>query len=104
MPVLAGLLSGLFFSIVGFLGKFLTKKLAVVVALIAAIVALTSAVYSAITGLFAGIEYVMPQAIVNASCWILPDNMKACVSAMVVAKIFAYGYIWNVRIIQYKLL
>ena len=104
MPILASLLGSLFFSIVSFLAKFLTKKIAILTAVVLAAVALTSAFFSFVSGLFAGIEYLMPAVIDDALCWLLPANTKACVTAYLSARVAAYVYAWNIRILQWKLL
>ena len=104
MPVLAATLLGLFTGLVTFFVNFLSKRLAIAVALLVAVVALTGAVYSAIVGLLGGIAYVMPNFVNDGICWLLPSNLNACISAMIVGKVIEYGYIWNVKIIQWKLL
>ena len=104
MPILASLLGSLFFSIVSFLARFLTKKIAILTAVVLAAVALTSAFFSFVSGLFAGIEYLMPAVIDDALCWLLPANTKACVTAYLSARVAAYVYAWNIRILQWKLL
>ncbi len=104
MQILASLLGRLILSIASFLGKFLTMRLAIVGAVVFAAVALTSAFFSFVSGLFAGIEYLMPDEINDAFCWLLPANTKACVTAYLSARVAAYVYGWNIRILQWKLL
>lgn len=103
MPILASLLGSLFFSIVSFLAKFLTKKIAILAAVILAAIALTTAFFTFLSGLFAGIAYVMPDVINDAMCWLVPSNFKACVTAYLAARVVAWAYGWNIKILQWKL-
>ena len=98
MPILASLLGSLFFSIVSFLARFLTKKIAILAA-----VALTTAFFTFLSRLFAGIAYVMPDFINDALYWLVPGNFKACVTAYLAARVAAWAYGWNIKILQWKL-
>lgn len=104
MPVLAGIIGSLIFSIASFLGKFITKRIAILAAVIAAAVALTAAFFSGLSALFSTIEYAMPAVIQDSMCWIVPGNFKACVSAYVAARVAAWAYGWNIAFLQMKLL
>ena len=104
MPLLAGAILGLFSALVAFFAKIFTKRIALAAALLVAVIALTTALYTAVTGLLTGITYAMPSFVNNAMCWLMPDNLNECVTVIVAAKILEYGYIWNVRIVQWKLL
>ena len=104
MPILAGILGSLIYSIASFLGKFLTKRVAILAAVIAAAVALTTAFFSGLSALFSTIEYAMPAVIQDSLCWIVPDNFKACLSAYIAARLIAWAYGWNITILQMKLL
>ena len=104
MPVLAGIIGSLIYSIASFLGKFLTKRIAILTAVIAAAVALTAAFFTALAGLFLTIEQATPAVIQDSLCWIVPGNFKTCISAYVAARVIAWAYSWNITILHLKML
>ena len=104
IPILAGILGGLFSALFQSLADVLTKRLALVVAGVAIIAGLTTAFFTLITGLFSAISAVAPNSLGLAISLVIPDNASACVSAIMTARMARWAYEWNVRIIQYKLL
>lgn len=104
MPILAGLIAAVVTALATFFANILTKKIALGVALLVAVIALTSAIYLTIEGLFTAITYAMPSFVQDGACWLLPSNLQACITAMVLAKIAQMAYIWNVKVLQWKLL
>ena len=103
IPLLAGIIGGLFTSFFTYLAKFFTKKIAVAIAVIAVIISLTTAFIALISGMMAAISVVTPPYVSLAMSLVVPNNATACVSAIITARLAHWAYAWNVRIIQYKL-
>lgn len=97
MPLLAGLIAGLFASIAEFFGKWLTKKLAFGAAAIAVFAGLTTALFGVGAGIVSGLSLVAPSVpglqlafhIVNAPAII------ASVSAVISLDSAVALYKWN---------
>jgi len=104
LPWLAGILGGLFASLVAWFAQFLTKRLAILVAVVLAIGALTATFFSAMQALVSGLSAALPAAVTTGMGLLLPSNTILCLTAVVSAYTVRYVYAWNVRIIQYKLL
>lgn len=103
IPIIAGILGGLFQALFVALGSILTKRLAVVVAAVALIAGITAGFFSLIYGLFEIIAVAAPPMLSLAVQLVVPDNASACISAILTARLARWAYEWNVRIIQYKL-
>jgi hypothetical protein len=103
IPYIAGLLGGLFTSLVSFVALYLTKRLALVVVAVGIMLAVTVTFWSACDALIAGIQVTAPHEINQAIALILPDNFRNCFSAVMSAHFLRWVYEWNVKIIQLKL-
>lgn len=101
IPWLATVIGSGLTGLIAFFGKFLTKKLAVVAAVVTAAAVFTAAFIASIEGLMAGISYAMP----STGNWFvfLPDNVSACVSAILGAELIRWVYDWNIKILSWKL-
>jgi hypothetical protein len=101
IPWLATAIGTALTGLIAFFGKFLTKKLAIVAAAVTAAVGFTAAFIASIEGLMAGIAYGMP----STGNWFafLPDNLSACVSAILAAELVRWVYDWNIKILSWKL-
>jgi len=104
MPLLAGLLGSLFMALVSFFAKYLTKRVAIVLAAIGAVTVVTGAFIAAINAIVAGFVYAVPASIQIGASWIMPYNFDECLGAIVSGHLLRWGYDWNVKIIQWKLL
>lgn len=103
IPYLAGLLGGLFSSLVSFFALYLTKRLALVVVAIGIMLAVTVTFWSACDALIAGIQVAAPYEITRAMSLVLPDNFRSCFAAVMSAHFLRWVYEWNIKIIQLKL-
>lgn len=103
LPWLAGVIGGLFASVLGFFTKYLTKRLAIVAAAVTAIVGLTTAFFAAISTLLGGLTAAIPADVVMLLGHIMPANVTACISALLSAQVLRYAYEWNVKVVQLRL-
>jgi len=103
IPWLAGVLGGLFASLVGWLAQFVTKRLAVVAAAVTVLIGLTTAFFAALDALISGLVGVMPSGM--AAFWghFAPTNLDLCLSAFLAANATRWVYDWNTRVVQMKL-
>lgn len=81
MPLLGGLMVGLFTSLAEFFLLFFTQSAALRLAFAALVVLAFSTLYVVITGLISGIVYTMPAGLVSAFAFVFPENISACISA-----------------------
>jgi uncharacterized membrane protein YjjP (DUF1212 family) len=102
LPWLAGVISGLLTSLIGFLAQFISKRLSIVLIAITTLTALTTAFAAAITALVSGISAATPEYFSIAASWIVPSNTVACLSACVSGRFIRWVYEWNVRIVMMK--
>ena len=102
IPFLAGLIGGSLTSLATFIATFIGKRFALAVAMVSLIVAATVAFIALLSGLMTAVEYAAPAQIGIAMGLFLPSNFKLCLSTAITAKIAAWAYSWNVKIIQYK--
>jgi hypothetical protein len=103
LPWLAGLMGGLFSSLVSWFMQFVTKRLAVVAAVISGFVALTVAFLAALEGLVSVILLNSPIELTFAAQLIIPSNFTLCITTMLTARTARWVYDWNIKIIQLKL-
>lgn len=103
MPILGGLLSGLFVAIAEFFAKWITRKAAAAAAGITVFVGLSTAMYLALAAIVAGIVVTMPMSsAVATGIWMfVPDNAPAVVSACLVADTTVAVYRMNVMNVQF---
>ena len=99
MPIFAGLLSGLFASIASFFALHVAKKTAFGLAAVAVFAGLTIALMATITGLITAALATgsMPSAVVQGFAYFMPDNLPACVSALIAADVATALYRWNIE-------
>lgn len=99
MPILAGLLSNLFVSIASFLATFIGKKLAIAMTAIATLSTLTVGMYAALALLLNGISAGLPSIPgISMGFWVAaPDNLPACISAILSVDTTIALYRWSVR-------
>jgi hypothetical protein len=99
MPLLAGLISGLFASLANFIGAWVTKKVAFGVAAVATFAALTIAMLGVLTGFIdaALAVGVLPASVIFGFAYFMPASFPACVAAIVAADIAIALYKWNVE-------
>lgn len=102
VPFIASFLGTAFSTMVVFFTKFLSRRFALAFAMIALIVSLTVAFIAVLQGFVSLIEYAAPSYVTVAMALFLPSNFKACLSVAVSAKLAAWAYSWNVKMIQYK--
>ena len=105
MPLLGGLLSGLFVGLAEFFAKWLTRKVAATVAGIAVMVSLTGAAYVAMGALVLGLAYVLPaNAGVSLGIWLfIPDNGPACIAACLGADVAMAIYRQNLMFVMFSI-
>jgi len=102
IPFVAGLIGGLLTSLATFIATYIGKRFAMSVAMIALIVAATVAFIALLSALMTAVEYATPPNIGIAMGLFLPTNFKLCISTIITAKIAAWAYSWNIKIIQYR--
>lgn len=97
MPLLAGLLGGLFSGLVEFLARYFTKKVAIGAAAVAAFGLLTLTLWTAIGAALAGVAATFPAgSAVATGVWLcVPDNASACVAACISVDTAVALYRWN---------
>ena len=105
MPLLGGLISGLFVGIAEFFAKWLTRNLAATLAGIAVMGTLTAAVYVAMGALVLGLTYVLPaSASVSLGIWFfIPDNGPACIAACLGADVAMAIYRQNLMFVMFSI-
>ena len=103
IPIIAGIIGGLFSSVFSYLATFLTKRFALVAAGIVLIVGVTTAFFASLSSILLSITMVAPPWYSLAVQLVVPDNATFCISAMLSARLLRFAYEWNVKIIQYKL-
>lgn len=103
IPWLAAILATAFTSLFVFFAKLLTKRLAIVLVAITMIVGLTAAFTAAIYGLVFTISSALPSFFTTAIMLVVPVNAYACAGVLTTAYLLRWAYIWNVKIIEYKL-
>ena len=104
MPIFAVWMGTLFSGLVGFLAQHVTKKLAITLAVIAGIATLTATFYTAVTAAMVAISFTTPYWITVAMSWVIPPQFTTLVSIYIGANVTAWVYVWQVKIIQYKLI
>lgn len=104
MPLLAGLLGGMFTKLFDFFATFLTKRIAIIAAVVTAITALYLTFATGIQGLIDGVQLVSAGGWFDLGLSFLPENTNDCLTAIIGGKLLSHAYIWNARIVQYKLL
>lgn len=102
IPLLAGVLGGLFSSVFSFAAQYFTKRIALVVTGLVLMAGIVSAFYAAIIALITSIAVTMPQEIIDAMGFFVPDNAVAVVTAVWTAKTLRYAYDWNIKTVQLK--
>ena len=105
-PLIAGLASFIgtaFTAMVAFFAAYITKKVAMAAAAIIMIVAVTTALWAVLAALVAGISVAMPTEINLAMSWIVPGNIKECLSAYMTARLARFVYDIKTQGIQMRL-
>jgi len=100
MPVLGGLLLGLFSGLAEWFAIYLTKKLALATAAVLTFAALTVALYGVIGGLLAGLSLAFPAggSPVSVGVWLMiPDDGPLCISTIVGIDTAVALYRWNLE-------
>lgn len=99
MPILAGLLQGLFGALAGFFGQWIAKKAAFAVAAVAVFSGLTVAFY-------AGLSLLLNVGVASLPSWqgmewavymAVPNNLPGVIAAVLSADAAAALYRWNVE-------
>lgn len=103
LPWLAGILGGLFASLVAWFASFMTKRLAITAAAVVSILAVTATFYAALEALLSGIVASAPPHFGQAVGLVWPSNASACLAAILSAYVLRWVYDWQVKIIQLKL-
>jgi len=99
MPLLGGLLAGLFASLAGFFARIVGIRLAFAAAAVAVFVGLTVAFVAVIATTITAIAWsgTLPPAVVLGFSYFMPSNFPTVVSAIIAAEIAAALYRWNNR-------
>lgn len=102
MPLLAGLVAGLFSSIAEFFGKWVAKKTAFGLAAVSLFGGLTVALMAAMTGLINGVLAldVLPDPVIFGMWYFMPSSLPAAFAAIVSAHVAVALYRWNVENIK----
>ncbi len=103
IPWLAGLIGGLFTALFSYFAKYLSKRFAVTVTVVSILVTVSAAFFVAINALIGGIVVAAPPEVAAVAGMILPSNTEACLTAIATAQLLKWAYVWNVKVIQYKL-
>lgn len=104
MPILAAWIGSLLTSIASFFAVFLTKRVALILAAVTVLVGITATMVGAMQALIAGVSYAAPPMLLTGWGWVVPDNFDDCVVAYISALTLRWGYDWQVRVVQMKLL
>ena len=101
IPWLASVLGSMLSGLVAFFARFMAAKWAMIAAVITALTALTAGLIATMEGLIAGVSVVFP----GDASWglLVPDNLTACVSAYLTARIAKWFYYWHTAVLQWKL-
>jgi len=102
MPFLMSFIASIATSIFDKVGSYLAKRGLIVAAIVTVFVAGTAAMYSALTSLANSVAPVLPAVVVTASTWVVPDNLGACVSAYLGARLARALYDANMRLLHMK--
>ena len=100
---LATFLGSLFSSLVAFFFTYMTKRLAIVVAVVIAIASVTLVFFAAVAALMNAIVAASPPFFSTAVSLVVPDNFPLIVSTVLSAHVLRWVYVWNVKVIQYRL-
>lgn len=92
---LAGFLAKLFGKNLDFFADVITKRVALTAAVIGIIIGMMATLYAGVTAILNGIVYIMPDFIVTAASWIVPDNLNECVFAYLAAETAIAVYKWQ---------
>lgn len=92
MPLLGGLLAGLFGKLADFFLTLFTKRVAMGLALATLIAGGFATLYAAVVALLSGIAVVMPEQLSIALAFVFPSNVDSCVSAFVATQAACMGY------------
>ncbi len=94
-PLFAGLAAytgTAFTALVGFLAVYITKKVAVTLAALAMVITITTALWAALAALAGGIAVSLPSEVNLAMGWIVPANIKECLSVYMTARLARFVY------------
>lgn len=90
-------LSGIFGSVVAWLGQWFTKKVAMAMAASATFIAMTLAMWAALKGMVAALSVAVPSVVTSYFAMAIPENFAACVSALLAARMARTIYDWHVE-------
>lgn len=99
MPILAGLFTGIFSSLVSFFGQFMAYRFATIVALIGVMTAVTAAFYALMSTILNGVSAALPTwPGMEIAVWVAaPDVLPVAASAAISADVAAAVYRWNLQ-------
>lgn len=97
----ADFLARLFGKNIGFFADVISRKVALTVAVVGLIVTMMATVYTAVTVIIAGLTYVMPDFMVTAATWVVPDNLNECVFAYITSETVFAVYRWQKEQIRF---
>lgn len=99
MPILAGLFTGIFSSLVSFFGQFMAYRFAMVAALIGVMTAVTMGFYAVMSTILNGVSASLPSwPGVEIAVWVAaPDILPVAASAAISADVAAAVYRWNLQ-------
>lgn len=109
LPALAGiglLVSAIVSALVSFFSwiiQFFTRRFAIVATAIVVIGSMTTAFLMAIKALIDGIVATTPPYFSIAAGWVIPDNAPLCFAAIASAHTLRFIYLWQLRILEYKI-
>ena len=92
MPILAGILSAVFFKVFDFLIARLTFNVAFSLAIVAVTGASLVALKVAYTGICVGLAASMPSAVTQGFNLVFPSNLPACLTVILLADITAVAW------------
>ena len=67
------------------------------------LIALIAGLYVAVNAIILGLVFIMPDFLVIAASWIVPNNIKACITAWLTGTTLISIYRWKVQGIQFNL-
>lgn len=102
MPILGGVLIGLFTSLAEFFGRWVAKKTAFGLAAVGLFGAITIALMATLSGLINGLLVfdVLPDPVVFALWYFMPSGFPAAFSAVISAHVAEAIYRWNAENIK----
>jgi hypothetical protein len=103
MPLAASALIAAIAALVSFFMKVLTKRIAVMLAVTVVMTAITTAFVLAMKLLIAGVVVAVPDEMVVAAGWFMPDNVHICAAAIVSAHLLRWAFDWQIGIAKAKL-